>query len=237
MKKANSLNKIYPRLRRDSRLSSPFPDRKKKSKSPAKITDESEEVTQRLIRSVRSGNWRAFGDLMDRYRSQVASVAYRMVNDYDDAKDITQLVFVKTSENLHKYDSSKKFSTWLYRITVNASIDYIRKHRRHAHELLDNYADSLESMAESPAQVYHRKHIRFMILKAAESLNAKQRAAFVLKDMEGHEVSEVAEILDMPEATVRWYIHRARLKLRRELRNSLASDPTRADFLTKYVKN
>jgi RNA polymerase sigma-70 factor (ECF subfamily) len=205
------------------------------SREPA--SEDADKETASLIEKSRRGNKAAFAKLVNKYKSQVAGIAYRMVNDYDDAKDITQLVFVKTAENLSSYDSSKKFSTWLYRITVNASIDYIRKHKRHAHELLDNYADSLENSDASPAEVYHRKYIRYLVMKAAERLTAKQKAAFILKDMEGHEVSEVAEILNMPEATVRWYVHRARLKLRRELRSSLGVDLLGPQIINSLIRN
>ncbi len=198
---------------------------------------EDESETLELIDRIRSGDKQAFGELMNRYKSQIAGVAYRMVGDYDDAKDITQLVFVKMVRNLHRYDFSKRFSTWLYRITVNASIDYIRKHKRHAHEDLDNYSESLENFDASPAQKYHRKYIRYLILKAAEHLTDKQRAAFILKDFEGHEVAEVAEILDMPQATVRWYIHRARLALRRELKSTLGSVPGGPQYIDSFLKN
>ncbi len=200
--------------------------------------DRSDEVeTLDLIEQIRAGSSVAFGELMNRYQSQVARIAYRVVGNYDDAKDVTQLVFVKTAANLNRYDPARRFSTWLHRITVNTSIDYLRKHRRHVHEQLDNYAETIENYEASPAQLYHRKYLRYLILKAAEQLSAKQRAAFVLKDMEGHDVREVAEIMDIPEATVRWYIHRARLQLRRELRLSLSSDPWRNDFLSRFMRN
>jgi len=209
----------------------------KQSVTGRRRSREDEAETLELIEKIRSGDKNAFGELMNRYRSQIAGVAYRMVGDYDDAKDITQLVFVKMVRNLHRYDFSKRFSTWLYRITVNASIDYIRKHKRHAHEDLDNYSESLENFEASPAQKYHRKYIRYLILKAAENLTDKQRAAFILKDFEGHEVSEVAEILDMPQATVRWYIHRARLALRRELKNTLGKSPSGPQYVDSFLKN
>jgi len=195
-----------------------------------------EKQTLRLIELIRSGDERAFGKLMKRYMPHVSNVAYRMLGDRDDAKDVTQLVFLKTASNLDHYDSSKRFSTWLYRITVNASVDFLRKRRRHAHELLDNYTESLENNDASPAQLYYRKRVRCTILEAAERLSGKQKAAFVLKDVDGHEVREVAEILDIPEATVRWYVHKARLKLRKELRRCLMlnfSDNYRIDSLLR----
>lgn len=225
------------KLKRSYKKASPTADDKSKRLKKLRKNREDEAETLEIIDEIRAGNKNAYQGLMDRYKSQVAGVAYRMVGDYDDAKDVTQLVFVKMVKNLHRYDPSKRFSTWLYRITVNASIDYIRKHKRHTHEDLENYSESLENFDASPADIYHRKYIRYLILKAAERLNDKQRAAFILKDFEGHEVSEVAEILDMPPATVRWYIHRARLALRRELKGKLSMSPTGPKYVDTFVSN
>jgi RNA polymerase sigma-70 factor (ECF subfamily) len=182
-----------------------------------RIYDQSEAETIELIRNIQSGRRQEFSDLMNKYKTQVTGIAYRMVGDYDEAKDISQMVFVKTSRNLDRFDTTKKFSTWLYRITVNATIDYIRKNKKHRHEALENYSDSIETSAEAPDMNYHRKNIKACILQAADALNDKQKAAFLLRDIEGHEIEEVSEILGMPEATVRWYLHRARQRLRKEL--------------------
>lgn len=181
------------------------------------VSDPSEMETIALIKRIQSGENKAFGSLMKKYKSQVAGIAYRMVGDYDEAKDISQMVFVKTSRNLDRFDTTKKFSTWLYRITVNASIDYIRKQKKHRHETLETYSDSVETPADTPDISLYRKNIKECILQAADALNDKQKQAFLLRDIEGHEIEEVSEILSMPEATVRWYLHRARLRLRKEL--------------------
>ncbi len=179
--------------------------------------DQSEAETVALIKRIQGGEQKAFGSLMKKYKNQVAGIAYRMVGDYDEAKDISQMVFVKTARNLDRFDTTKKFSTWLYRITVNASIDYIRKQKKHRHETIENYTDSVETPADTPDLSLYRKNIKECILQAADALNDKQKAAFVLRDIDGHEIEEVSEILGMPEATVRWYLHRARLRLRKEL--------------------
>lgn len=178
--------------------------------------DEELEV-KRLIAAVKGGNQHAFTELVNRYRGQVASLAYKMVNDYDEAADIAQTVFVKMSRNLWRYDEKKKFYTWLYRITVNASIDYIRKHKRHRHESLENINESIDSLESDPEFSYRRQQINGYISQAAESLNEKQRSAFILRDVEGCKIDDVASIMNMPEATVRWYLHRARSKVRKEL--------------------
>ena len=207
-------------------IDSPEPDNdnnKSKSGNILASNDSFEYETINIIERIKSGDALAFNDLIERYKRQVAAIAYRMVGDYDEAEDIAQMVFVKTAKNLNKFDTTKKFSTWLYRITVNASIDFMRKYRRHKHELIDNYSESLENEDDNPEQILNRKNLRSIILKATESLNEKQKAAFILRDLEGHQIDEVSEILEMPEATVRWYLHRARIRLRKELKRNYSS--------------
>lgn len=182
--------------------------------------DESEALVKGLIAKIKAGNRQAFTELVKRYRNQVGALAYRMVNDYDEAADITQIVFMKMSRNIRRYDEKKKFYTWLYRITVNASIDHIRKHRRHQHEPLKEYHDIQESNHRGPEFSYHRSQLNQQIAQAARALNDKQKSAFMLRDVEGCKLDDVANIMEVPEATVRWYLHRARSKIRKELLRS-----------------
>lgn len=179
--------------------------------------DKSEILAKTLISKIRQGNKAAFTELVSRYRNQVGALAYRMVNDYDEAGDITQIVFMKMARNIWRYDDNKKFYTWLHRITVNASIDYIRKHRRHQHEPLEEFHDIQESPRRGPEFTYQRRQLSHQIEQAADTLNDKQKSAFMLRDVEGCKLDDVADIMEMPEATVRWYLHRARSKIRKEL--------------------
>jgi RNA polymerase sigma-70 factor (ECF subfamily) len=179
--------------------------------------DQSEILAKKLISKIRQGDKNAFTELVSRYRNQVGALAYRMVNDYDEAADITQIVFMKMAKNIWRYDDNKKFYTWLHRITVNASIDYIRKHRRHQHEPLEEFHDIQESNRRGPEFTYQRRQLSHQIEQAADTLNEKQKSAFLLRDIEGCKLDDVANIMDMPEATVRWYLHRARSKIRKEL--------------------
>jgi RNA polymerase sigma-70 factor (ECF subfamily) len=170
-----------------------------------------------IIERAKNGDQSAFQLIVDKYKTQVASIAYKMVGDYEDAKDISQIVFVKTYQNLVNFDTTKKLSTWLYRITINASIDFIRKHKKHKHELLDNIFGELKEKKQDVEKVYQRSLIKWAINDSMKMLNPRQKAVFVLRDLEGLDIKEVAQITDMPQATVRWYLHRARSKLRSEL--------------------
>lgn len=183
--------------------------------------DEDDEThIKEVIKEVQAGKGHLFREIIDRYRSQVTGIAFKMVGDYDDAKDITQMVFVKTFYNINRFDATKRFSTWLYRIAVNASIDYIRKFKKHKFEELDDLTEPRDAplQTQTPEQVYRLKELREYVLKAARKLNEKQYTAFVLKDLEGLDIDEIAQIMGMPQATVRWYLHRARKHLRTDLR-------------------
>jgi len=183
--------------------------------------DENDEThIKEVIKEIQAGKGHLFREIIDRYRSQVAGIAFKMVGDYDDAKDITQMVFVKTYYNISRFDATKRFSTWLYRIAVNASIDYIRKFKKHKFEELDDLTEPRDAplQTQTPEQVYQLKELREYVLKAARKLNEKQYTAFVLKDLEGLDIDEIAQIMGMPQATVRWYLHRARKHLRADLR-------------------
>ncbi|MFC1475749.1 RNA polymerase sigma factor [Candidatus Zixiibacteriota bacterium] len=197
------------------------PEAEESEQQSASLTDEARERqeadTKRIIKEIQSGQKELFSQLVDRYRNQVAGIAYKMVGDYDDAKDITQMVFVKTYYNLERFDTTKRFSTWLYRIAVNASIDYVRKFRKHKFEELDDIKESKEVNIKNPEQLFQLKELKNYVMEAAEKLNEKQRDAFLYKDVKGLGIDEISRIMGMPQATVRWYLHRARKKIRTDL--------------------
>ncbi len=190
--------------------------RSTKVKESASEENDEREV-KRLVAEIKRGSQHAFTELVHRYHSRVAALAYKMVNDFDEAADITQNVFVKMAKNIWRFDERKKFYTWLYRITVNSSIDHTRKHRRHRHESLQNIHDTIESFQADPELSLRHRQIGGYITQATKSLNDKQRSAFMLRDVAGCKIDDVADMMNVPEATVRWYLHRARAKIRKEL--------------------
>jgi RNA polymerase sigma-70 factor (ECF subfamily) len=192
-------------------------DEKLAGKRLSSSSEKKEEELLEIVKKAQGGDQEAFQEIVQRYKVQVAGIAYRMVGDYEDAKDISQMVFVKIYQNLNRFDTTKKLSTWLYRITINASIDFIRKFRKHKLEVLDNIIGELKEKKNDVEGVYQRGLIRLAVDEALESLNPKQRSVFVLRDLEGLDIKEVSQVTGMPQATVRWYLHRARAKLRDEL--------------------
>jgi RNA polymerase sigma-70 factor (ECF subfamily) len=181
------------------------------------LNPDDEIQVKKLIRAFKQGDQKAYNQIVRRYRKPVEALAFRMTRDQDEAADVAQEVFVKMARHIDRYDENRKFYTWLYRITVNASIDHVRRNRRHQHELLDSAPDIQEDPGSGPEMTYLRRRLKEHIDEATTVLNEKQRSAFVLRDIGGRKVDDVAGIMNMPEATVRWYLHRARARIRKEL--------------------
>ncbi len=188
--------------------------------------DEDPEVAA-LVRRVRENDPTAFQELVERYKTQVAGLAFKMIGDYEDAKDISQIVFVKAFLNLKRFDTKRKFSTWLFRITVNSAIDYWRRYRKHKCEALEEAADKADDLGRTPEAVFFKKVTAEKIRKALDVLNPRQRSVFILRDMEGMDMADVAKIVEMPQITVRWHLHKARVRLRTELARSVYPSPTK----------
>lgn len=175
-----------------------------------------------LIEACRQGNEAAFQELVELYRSRVASIAYQILGNYEDARDVTQEVFIKLHRGIATFDPSKKFFTWLYRLTINAAIDYLRARRRRSYESsLDDFSDQYQNIPtpeqESITYEMERRELRQIFIDLANTLNPKQRAAFVLCDLQGFSADEVAQILDCPKVTLRWYLHEARKRIRQAI--------------------
>jgi len=179
--------------------------------------DHDDEELRKLIAAYRRGDQQAYARIVEKYHNPVMSLAYRMVRDHDEAADIAQDVFVKMARNIDRYDEKRRFYTWLYRITFNAAIDHIRRNRRHQHESLEGLIDVEGAPSSDPEMSYLRERLRLEIRESADKLNPRQRSAFLLRDLGDRKVDDVAGIMDMPEATVRWYLHRARSLIRKDL--------------------
>ena len=182
-------------------------------------TVEPENPDADLIQQAQAGDEAAFQELIERYKTRIASIAYQVLGNYEDARDVAQEVFIKLYKGIGSFDPRKKFFTWLYRLTVNASIDFLRAKRRRSHESSiderpEQYQDIPNLEFESITHNLERSELRQLFIKLAEKLNPKQRAAFVLCDLQGFTADEVAEILNCPKVTLRWYLHEARKRIR-----------------------
>jgi RNA polymerase sigma-70 factor (ECF subfamily) len=170
-----------------------------------------------LASASRAGDESAFADLVRRHQSGVRRCAGRILNDSEEARDIAQLAFVKAWENLSKYDPAWSFSTWLYRITTNLAIDALRARASRDRTHGTHLRLVGDSVVPAAPRELSEQEVQRIFGELAEVLTVTQRAAFVLREVEGLSTAEVAQALGCSEATVRNHIFQARAALRREL--------------------
>lgn len=185
-----------------------------------------------LIASACRGDLAAFREIIDLYGAQIYSLAFQIVRDRDDAQDIAQEVFIRLHASLHTFNGQSRFTTWLYRLTTNMAIDFIRKHRKKSISSLDetDIASVPADAALQPDLRLEMKETREIITRLLGELSPSQRKVFVLRDMRGFTTDETANILGCGVATVRVHLAQARLRIRKALtrRNSIMK--TREDL-------
>ena len=168
------------------------------------------------IRAAAAGDRRAFEEIVLAKRERVVRTAYQIVGDLEDARDVAQGVFLRLWRALQRFDLERRFDTWLYRITVNAAIDFLRERgpRGFLQPLPDEAGDRIADSAPGADAAADLAALQRVFLRLAARLAPKQRAAFVLKEIEGLETAEVARILGVTESTVRNHLLQARRFLR-----------------------
>jgi RNA polymerase sigma-70 factor (ECF subfamily) len=174
----------------------------------------------RLVEQAQAGDREAFDRLVDETYTMVHATAYRLTGDPDLAGDATQDAYVRAYTSLNRFRGSSSFSTWLYRIVVNVSLDALRRRSRSPEPLSalsdDETEREFDVVDESPdpgATVESRERRR-LVFRALQQLGGDHRAVLVLFDLNGFSYDEIAEILGIPLGTVKSRLNRARLALR-----------------------
>jgi len=172
-----------------------------------------------LIARAERGDADAFSVLIRRHAPRVHSVAYQMVGNSTDAQDIAQEVFIRMHHHLSRYDSRNAFSTWLYRVTVNLAIDFLRRNARHRHEPIHAADEGTRGGDQSDPTDANTmcKEFRVTIHELLDTLPERQRQVFVLRDLQDFSTDEVSRILACRASTVRVHLARARLRVREAL--------------------
>lgn len=173
-----------------------------------------------LAVAARGGDMVAFETLVTRKTPAVVSVARRIVGDGEDARDVAQLVFLRVWEQLDRFDEQYSFNTWLYRIATNLSIDFLRssRSRERAHGATLHLVRLREELTGSKTtEALEASELARLFQTLSSRLTGKQKAVFVLKEMEDCETREIAKMLNCGESTVRNHLFNARRILRREL--------------------
>ena len=173
-----------------------------------------------LAIQAREGDMVAFEALVLRKTPAVIAVARRVVGNVEDARDVAQMAFLRVWEQLSRYDETYSFNTWLYRIATNLSIDFLRssRSREKAHTATLHLVRQRESQTgNETSRAAEDDSASRLFQRVSERLTGKQKAAFVLREMEDLDTREIASILNCGESTVRNHLFNARRVLRREI--------------------
>ena len=173
-----------------------------------------------LVQRIQSGDSDAFAVLMDLYQKQVYHLALRTVGNPEDAADMTQEAFLRAYRAIGSFRGDSKLSVWLYRLTQNVCIDFLRSRgRRPAVSLtVENEADEVQELDVAddrfdPEEQYQRKALRDAVRRGLDSLPEEYRAILVLREINGLSYAEIGEQLQLEEGTVKSRLFRARKKL------------------------
>jgi RNA polymerase sigma-70 factor (ECF subfamily) len=181
-----------------------------------------------VVTLAQKGKEAAYRELLRRYERPVFSLVFRMVRDRETAEDLAQETFVRVLNNIDRYSPEFKFSSWLFKIANNLTIDYLRRRRvdtisiEGAPDAVTAESAKATSIAlasgdESPLAELESRELGLAIERAIEKLRPEYRACILLRHVEDRSYEEIAEIVKLPLGTVKTYIHRARHELRAAL--------------------
>jgi RNA polymerase sigma-70 factor (ECF subfamily) len=183
---------------------------------PTKETVEPDD--RQLVETIRGGDPGAFEVLVRRKTSKVYSLCYRIIGNSEDAKDISQLVFIKLWENLEKYDPQYAFDTWLYRMVTNVAIDFMRNKQSRDNAVNSNLRLVKTSSDAEQGTIVQRKEVESVFNTVSQVLSPKQKTIFVMNQMDDLSSSEIAKVLGCRESTVRNHLFNARKLMQQQLR-------------------
>lgn len=172
-----------------------------------------------VVSAFLGGEDRAFTELVERYQTRLLNFIYRTIGDREKAEDLVQEVFIRVYRHLHRFDRSKKFSTWAYTIASNLAKNELRNRSRNPLVLFQtvqrNYQDDdrplqFEDPNTRPDDMYRRRHLQEIVEESVAKLPEHHRNVFILRELEGKSYEEIAEITDCNLGTVKSRLNRAR---------------------------
>lgn len=184
---------------------------------PKKLSKYRELSDEELIQLVKMGQVDPFDELVRRHEVKIHNLCYKMLKNYDDAKDMAQETFLKAYRNMNKFDGRAKFSTWLYRIAVNSCLNFLKR-QRPSEEIHENI---FETLKDNPAERYKNKRMKELVYNAVAKLPNVQKTVFTLRALEDLSYQEIGEILKKPISTVKVNYHLAVKNLKNYLKGKI----------------
>lgn len=175
---------------------------------------------QELVRAAAGGDTEAFARLVRTYENKIYSLAFRMCGSADDASDIAQEAFLAAWRGLPSFRGDSGFATWLYRLTSNAAIDYLRRQKKQRGDMsLDDEELGLDAVdtGPGPQDAAERTEVRSVVAAGLQELSEGHRQVLVLREIQGLSYEEITDVLEVDLGTVKSRISRARSALRKIL--------------------
>jgi RNA polymerase sigma-70 factor (ECF subfamily) len=194
--------------------------RERKAADPVSVREQLKQLDDSgVVAAFLAGEKRAFGELVERYQNRLLNFVYRTTGDRERAEDLVQETFIRVYRHLHRFDQSKKFSTWAYTIASNLAKNELRNRSRNPLVLFQTLrknwdADTRplewEDNTYRPDDLFRKRHLKSLVDSAVEQLPEHHRSVFVLREMEGKTYEEIAEITGANLGTVKSRLNRAR---------------------------
>ena len=175
---------------------------------------------QELVRAAAGGDTEAFERLVRTYENKIYHLALRMCGSADEAADIAQEAFLAAWRGLPSFRGDSGFATWLYRLTSNAAIDYLRRQKKQRGDMsLDDEELGLDAVdtGPGPQDAAERTEVRSVVAAGLQELSEGHRQVLVLREIQGLSYEEIADVLEVDLGTVKSRISRARSALRKIL--------------------
>ncbi|QPJ64756.1 MAG: sigma-70 family RNA polymerase sigma factor [Candidatus Nitrohelix vancouverensis] len=229
MSKTSYINRVK---RTESKAENSNSDKSKSEKSAEEQTTftdpkEEKEAEEALVRELQSGNMDSFDQIVERYQKKIYALSFNLTRNTMDAQDVTQDVLLTLFRKIHTFQGKSAFSSWVYRITLNAAYMKLRSRKKDQSisidELLPTFNGSgfqqekVQDWSENTESLLFANETRSIIQKAVDMLPEKEKVVFLLRDVEGLSTEKVGEILDLTVPAVKSRLHRARLFLRKKL--------------------
>jgi RNA polymerase sigma-70 factor (ECF subfamily) len=191
----------------------------------------SPKIQKEVIECCKAGDEKAFAEIVLHSQKKVFNIAYRMLGNMEEAKDLAQEVFLSVFESIKDLKEEIKFDAWLTQITLNHCRNrwkYLKRRQYFNSESLDDPIETedgnmprvIYDPSDNPETLYEKKMIQQFIQKGLLKLKEDQRELLVLRDLQGFSYEEMAELLGLPEGTIKSKLHRARMDLKEVLERS-----------------
>ncbi len=186
------------------------------------LEEESDEI---LMLSFKSGEEKAFEEIVKRYKTKLFNYIYKYISDVERSEEITQEVFIRVYRSRDRYKIKAKFSTFIYRIALNLAFNEVRNRNRRKTDPHDEFDDKIfnDKIKEynTPEKLYERKEVEIIVNQEISNLSSKYKDVILLCDIEGLSYKEVAKILNISIGTVQSRLSRGRVRLKQRLENVL----------------